>query len=195
MDAGNRFATCVYSVGYAAVTPYEYSSLTLGLVAFAAVVWQLRMLSRSTDQDHDRRRKQATMEYLTANMDRRKALFDQGIPAERDRRGIADLINLSLSGDDHATKQITAYLTTYNFLAVGAQADAFDQEVIHEAWGGFIIAVWNNYRPWIEAQREKHGEPSVYENLEWLAGHMTTLRSARSAMNAGNLPRQGQPVL
>ncbi|MEU6547052.1 DUF4760 domain-containing protein [Streptomyces sp. NPDC046859] len=176
------------------MSSYERLSLIFSFVAFGAVVWQLHLLSRSTNRDHDRRRKQATMEYLTANMDRRKALFDEGIPLERDHQAISDRINLALSGDDQETKRITAYLTIYNFLAVGTQADAFDLDVIHEAWGGFIIAVWNNYRPWIEAQREEHGAPSVYENLEWLAGQITTLRSVAPAGGRGNLPPQGEPV-
>ncbi|MEU6777455.1 DUF4760 domain-containing protein [Streptomyces sp. NPDC046759] len=158
------------------------------------VVCQLGMLYRNTKQDHARRRKQATMDYLTANMNLRKALFEDGMPLERDHRGISDRINRSLSGDDEETKRITAFLTTYNFLAVGAEVDAFDRDVIHKAWGGFIIAVWNNYRPWIEAQREEHGAPSMYENLEWLAAKITALHSVAPAGSRGNLPSQGQPV-
>ncbi|MGW4980589.1 DUF4760 domain-containing protein [Streptomyces mirabilis] len=172
----------------------SFGSLLVGAVAFGALAWQLILLSRSTAQDHDRRRKQATMEYLTANMDRRKALFDQGIPIERDHEAIAALVSLSLSGDAEATKLIAAYLTTFNFLAVGAQSDAFDRDVIDEAWGGLIISVWNNYRPWIEVQRQEHGEPRVWENLEWLASKMTPRRSVVPAGGSGNLPPQGQPM-
>ena len=61
-------------------------------------------------------------------------------------------------------------------------------------WGGLIIAVWNNYRPWIEAKRQEHGEPRVWENLEWLAGQMVPRRSATPAGGGGHLPPQGQPV-
>ncbi|MEU6538956.1 DUF4760 domain-containing protein [Streptomyces sp. NPDC047000] len=168
----------------------SFGSLLVSVVAFAAVAWQLILLSRSTEQDHDRRRKQATMEYLTANMDRRKLLFDEGIPHERDEAGIAALISRSLSGDDDTTKLITAYLTTFNFLAVGAQTDAFDRDVIDEAWGGIVLAVWNNYRPWAEAQRERHGEPRVWENLEWLAHRMTPRRPPAPAAGDGLLPSQ-----
>ncbi len=189
------------SVTYPAVTSYErwsliasFGSLLIGVVAFGAVAWQLLMLSRGTSQDHDRRRKQATMEYLTANMDRRKVLFDEGIPHERDHRAIAALVGLSLSGDDRATKLVASYLTTFNFLAVGAQTDAFDRNVINEAWGGLIISVWNNYRPWVEEQRRRHSEPRVWENLEWLAGKMTPRRTIVPGSDAGNPPPQGQPV-
>ncbi|WP_328554630.1 MULTISPECIES: DUF4760 domain-containing protein [unclassified Streptomyces] len=172
----------------------SFGSLLVSVVAFGALAWQLLMLARGTGQDHDRRRKQATMEYLTANMERRKVLFDEGIPNERDHEAISALISLSLAGDEPTTKLITAYLTTFNFLAVGAQSDAFDRKVIDEAWGGLIIAVWNNYRPWMETQRKVHGEPRVWENLEWLAGQMTPRRPATPAEAGGNLPPQGQPV-
>ncbi|WP_433919092.1 DUF4760 domain-containing protein [Streptomyces canus] len=172
----------------------SFSSLLVSVIAFGALAWQLLMLARGTSQDHDRRRKQATMEYLTANMERRKVLFDEGIPNERDHEAISALISLSLAGDEPTTKLITAYLTMFNFLAVGAQSDAFDPEVIDEAWGGLIIAVWNNYRPWAETQRQVHGEPRVWENLEWLAGQMTPRRTVTPAGAGGNLPPQGQPV-
>ncbi|WP_393084021.1 DUF4760 domain-containing protein [Streptomyces sp. LN704] len=172
----------------------SFGSLLVSVVAFGAVAWQLLMLSRGTAQDHDRRRKQATMEYLTANMDRRKALFDEGIPNERDHGAITTLVGLSLSGDDRATKLVASYLTTFNFLAVGAQTDAFDRHVIDEAWGGLVISVWNNYRPWVEEQRRRYGEPRVWENLEWLAGEMTPRRNVVPDGGAGNLPPQGQPV-
>ncbi|MFD8231139.1 DUF4760 domain-containing protein [Streptomyces sp. NPDC059696] len=172
----------------------SFGSLGISLIAFVALAWQLLLLSRSTARDHDRRRKQATMEYLTANMDRRKALFDEGIPNERSPEDIAALIDRSLSGDDRATNLITAYLTTFNFLAVGAQCDAFDREVIDESWGGLVIAVWNNYRPWAEAQRRRYGEPRVWENLEWLAGQMAPRRPGLPAGAGGSLPPQGQPA-
>lgn len=163
-----------------------FGSFLVSVVAFGAVAWQLLLLSHSTARDHDRRRKQATMEYLTANMDRRMELIGEGIPDDRDPAAIADLIRLSLAGDVPTTKLITSYLTTFNFLAVGAQTDAFDRKVIDEAWGGIIIAVWNHYRPWIEAQRQRHSEPRVWENLEWLAGEMTPRRVEGSPVPAAN---------
>ncbi|MFJ5260931.1 DUF4760 domain-containing protein [Streptomyces sp. NPDC088387] len=171
-----------------------FGSLAMGVIAFGAVAWQLMMLSRSTERDHDRRRKQATMEYLTANMDRRKVLFDDGIPYERDHAAIEALIGRSLSGDAAATKLITSYLTTYNFLGVGAQSDAFDRQVIDEAWGGLIISVWNNYRPWAEAQRLLHGEPRLWTNLQWLASQMTPRRTAVPRAADGNVPPQADPA-
>ena len=57
-----------------------FGSLAVGVVGFVALAWQLLLLARSTKQDHDRRRKQATMEFLADNMNQRKSLFDEGIP-------------------------------------------------------------------------------------------------------------------
>jgi hypothetical protein len=168
---------------------YDKWSLGVSIVAFGAGLWQLFMLSRTTRQDHDRRRKQATMEYLAANMDRRKVFFAEGIPNERDPARIMAKINESLSGDQASTDLITAYLTTFNFLAVGAQTDAFDTEVIDEAWGGLIIAVWNHYRPWIEAQRSRYGEPRNWENLEWLAARIPQHPRLRTIPTGPPAPR------
>ncbi|MFE2070751.1 hypothetical protein ACFXDH_51795 [Streptomyces sp. NPDC059467] len=86
----------------------------MGVVGFVALAWQLLMLARSTKQDHDRCRKQATMEFLADNMNQRKSLFDEGIPQERDHAAIEALISRSMSCDERATKLITSYLTTFN---------------------------------------------------------------------------------
>ncbi|MEU3252953.1 hypothetical protein [Streptomyces sp. NPDC006997] len=80
----------------------SFGSLLVSVVAFGALAWQLLMLARGTAQDHDRRRKQATMEYLTAIMDRRKALYDEGIPDERDHAAVSALISRALAGDPTA---------------------------------------------------------------------------------------------
>ncbi|MEV6485924.1 DUF4760 domain-containing protein [Streptomyces sp. NPDC051576] len=152
-----------------------FGSLGVGVVGFVALAWQLLLLGRSTRQDHERRRKQATMEFLADNMNQRKSLFDEGIPHERDHAAIAELIARSTSGDERATKLITSYLTSFNLLGVGARSDAFDRQLIDDAWGG-LISVWTNYRPWAEAQRTEHSEPRLWQNLEWLAGHMTHRR-------------------
>lgn len=173
----------------------SFGSLLVSVVAFGALAWQLLMLSRGTALDHDRRRKQATMDYLTNTMDRRSNLRDEGIPDERDETAISELIGLSLAGDRASTNLITAYLTTYNHLGVGAQSDAFDLGVVDQAWGGLITALWDNYKPWIETRRQERGEPRLYEDLEWLAGRVTPRRSAVAPAGDGSsLPPQGQAV-
>lgn len=197
IDVENRIAECPSSVRYRAVTSYErwslaasFGTLLVSVVAFGALAWQLLMLARSTAQDHDRRRKQATMEYLTAIIDRRKQLYEEGIPDERNRAAVSALISRSLTGDASATKLITSYLTAFNYLGVGARTDAFDRAVIDQAWGGLIIAVRANYGPWLEAQRQNHSEPRLYEDLQWLADAMTPRQSPTRA--DGVLPPQGQ---
>jgi hypothetical protein len=148
-------------------------SLVLSLVGFGALLWQLWMIARSTRLDHARRRNQATMDYLSATMERRGNLRARGIPDDRDSVRLTALIDRSVAGDREATGLIAEYLTIFNFLGVATQSDAFDPAVIDQAWGGLIIAVHRNYRSWIDRQRETTGEPRLYEDLEWLAGRMT----------------------
>ncbi|MEV4333509.1 DUF4760 domain-containing protein [Streptomyces sp. NPDC049597] len=154
----------------------SFGALLVSVVAFGAVLWQLVMLSRATTLDHDRRRKQATVEYLAATMDRRKELRDEGIPDERDPAAVSALIGRMDAGDRTATRLVYSYLTIYNHLGVGARSDAFDLRVIDQAWGGSVIAIWEGYRPWIERQRRARCEPRLYEDLEHLAALMTPRR-------------------
>ncbi|MGP3950292.1 DUF4760 domain-containing protein [Streptomyces sp. 7N604] len=166
------------------MTSYERWSLLVSLgsfvvsvVAFGALAWQLRMLAQATRFDHDRRRTQATLEYLSATMDRRGDLRERGIPDDRDTAGVTALVNRGLAGEVEAIRLITEYLAIFNYLAVAAQADAFDPKIIDQARGGTVAAVQRNYRPWIDEQRERFGEPLLYKDLDWLAAQMTS-RSA-----------------
>ena len=111
-------------------------------------------------------------------MNRRGELRERGIPDDRDTASLAALIDRSLIGDAEATRIITEYLKIFNLLGVAVQADAFDSKVIDQAWGGTIVAVYQNYRPWIDNQRASRSEPRLYEDLELLASRMSPRRVA-----------------
>lgn len=149
-----------------------YSSLTLSAIAFTALLWQLVLLSRSTRLDHDRRRRQATLEYLTATLDRRARYLETGIPEERDAEAISRMVQAALDGDGESHARISGYLHVYNMLAVGAEADIFDIEVVDQVMGGTIRAIATNYRPWMEYRREITGEARLFEDTMWLASQM-----------------------
>ncbi|GGO98437.1 hypothetical protein [Wenjunlia tyrosinilytica] len=70
------------------------------------------------------------MEYLSATMDRRRALRDEGVPDDRDQAAVAALISRSAVGDGDAMRLVSGYLTIYNYLGVAAQSDAFGVAVI-----------------------------------------------------------------
>ncbi|WP_019888371.1 DUF4760 domain-containing protein [Streptomyces purpureus] len=155
----------------------SFGALAVSVIAFGALAWQLLMLARATRLDHDRRRKQATMEYLSTTMDRRRELRNAGIPDDRDERAVEALVTRALGGDADAARLISSYLTIYNYLGVAAQSDAFDLSLIDRAWGGSIVALTEHYRPWITEQRARQGEPRLYEDLEWLGRSMTPRRT------------------
>lgn len=152
------------------------ASLVVSIVAFGALAWQLVMLAQATKLDHVRRRKQATVEYMSVTMDKLAQFGGFGVPDARDQAAIASLVERAVAGDGEAIRMITGYLTIFNYLGVAAHSDAFDLEIINQARGGTVIAVAENYRPWITFQREKTHEPRLYEDLEWLASRMTPRR-------------------
>jgi hypothetical protein len=177
-----------------------FAAIAVNVVAFVAVVWQLRLLAHQNRQaqeavvqDHDRRRKQSTIEFFNATHSQQLE-FRKILPRSRDSAEIATLIKEAIDGDRQAENTITGYLNLFENFAAGARAGVFDLAVINQMAGGRIIAIQRNYRPWVDHVRKQLGEPHLHAELEWLAGRMLDLRrsvglSAEPASDDPDEPR------
>ena len=160
-----------------------YAAIVVNIIAFLVVVWQLRLLAhqnrqgqQANTQDHDRRRKQATLEFFAAIHDK-QIEFRKTMPNVWASVEIAALIENALNGDIAAEKNIIGYLNMYEHLAAGARTDIFDLDVINQLAGGWLILLERNYRPYIMHLRKIRGEFDVYGELEWQAKTLSKLRN------------------
>jgi hypothetical protein len=152
-----------------------FTAIAVNVIVFVAFVWQLRYLgkqvrdaSTATQLDHDRRRKQATIEFYTDLLTMRAALSDH-VPYDRDAAAVAELLTRAANGDDIATRAILEHLSLYELFAAGVRTDVFDFSVAWRTAGNRIVAIMDNYRPWIDERRVILGQPGLYYELEWLA--------------------------
>jgi len=180
------------------MNPYErwsliaqFAGIMVVVIASIAGVWQLRLLAQqirhtqqATLQDHERRRKQATLEFYASTHDRQAKMI-RIMPNVMDVDAIAALIQPAIQeGDGDAAARISSYLTLYEYLAAGVRADVFDLDVINQAAGAQIVAIAQNYLPYIQHRRELHDIPDAFIELEWLGHQLTRLRRT-----LGQMPR------
>jgi hypothetical protein len=166
-----------------------FSGVFVNVVAFGLLIWQLRILARQLGQardatalDHDRRQKQATIDFYAVTLDK-MAELRAVLPYDRDEAGVQDMLSRVKGEDDQVGKAITEYLSLFELLATGVRTGVFDLSVLERAAGGRIRAIASHYRPWIQQRRELFDNPHLYEELEQLASeirHHRVLRLQRS---------------
>ncbi len=129
------------------------SGLAINLVAFVGLIWQVRILVRqlrqdreATDRDHDRRQRQATLDFYAVTLDKMAELRST-LPYDRDEAGIREMLSRVTGEDDEIGKAITEYLSLFELLATGVRTGVFDLPVLNRAAGGRIRAIASNYRP------------------------------------------------
>jgi hypothetical protein len=151
-----------------------FVGIFINVILLGAFVWQLRVLGKQVDQastatnrDHERRRKQATIDFYASTLQKRAELRTT-LPYDRDSAGILVLIEQA-SVDDKLGKMITEYLNLFELLAAGVNTDVFDFSVVERVAGGRIMAIARNYSPWIEWRRKLLENPRLYLELELLA--------------------------
>ena len=128
---------------------------------------QVEQAQEITARDHDRRSRQATIDFYATTLSKR-AEFRSILPYDRDFDDIAQLLELAKQDDGLIDKEITEYLALFELLATGANTGVFDLETLRLIAKGPICAIVDYYGPWIEARRTKYGSPSLYSELETL---------------------------
>jgi len=122
------------------------------VVVFGALIWQLRILrsqisqaTHTTELDHDRRRKQATIEFYATTLAQLRHLREL-LPHDRDALRVGVKIEQALDGDEAASKTIAAYLTLHNLIAISVRSDVFDLTIIDQTFGGRLLALEQSYQ-------------------------------------------------
>jgi len=162
--------------------------LFVSVVVFVVFVVQLRLLVRQLKQaskadalDHDRRRQQATLEFVAQTLERRAAMR-ASLPNDRNGDAIRKMLRRVGKGDEEMGKLVSEYLSLYELLASGVRMGIFDFYVL-ERVAGRILAMYKNYEPWVKQQRKQQQNPRLYEDLEWF---VTRVIEHRSPLPAGS---------
>ncbi|NUT38077.1 MAG: DUF4760 domain-containing protein [Hamadaea sp.] len=158
------------------------------IVVFGVLLWQLRVLRSQITQtghatllDHDRRRKQATIEFYATTLHQQRQLREV-LPHDRESGKVDRVVRRALAGDDTLNKAIADYLTLHNLIAVSVRSDVFDVSVIDHIFGGRLMQLEANYRAWVTHARESLNYPTMYSDIEWLAGEVARRRGIARMM-------------
>ena len=136
------------------------------------VIFQLYLAQRTTRDEYENRRRQATIEFYARTINQRGE-WNLKLPPDRDGEAIKVLIAQALDPDGERTEEarraIHNYLAFWELLSAGVAQNVLDRTTIRSLARGRAVAVWKNYEPFVTAERTRYEAPLLYIELQRLA--------------------------
>lgn len=129
---------------------------------------------RENRREHRRQQRQATINYLSSTIQRQHELYGE---IEQDGRFLekATVVN---SPEFH---KLTSYFGLLEYLAAAVNMGVFDAEVVNRTIGGRLIRATSDFAEWMEAERQRLGNPAVYEELRELVEDLRRRRGIQAS--------------
>lgn len=167
MTTADRWTVLLSSVG-----------ILINIGLFGGLLAQLKQFREATDLDHQRRKREATLDFLMTTFDNARELRRDGLP-ELFRSDVEGYASDPLSFSDPRNHIIRHYLNEFESLATGMNLGVYDDEVIYSMRSAAIVRAWALYEPWVAARRDFLRQPELYEELEKMARRMQELQVER----------------
>ena len=139
------------------MTLYQILTLGLAVIGTVLVVIQLFWIRKGFKADHERRRKQATIDHINSV----RHQYEEVTFKLREKFG-ENVINMSVV-EKKDENDIEAYLNTLEHLAVGVNTKVFDIEIVNRAAGSHFIHMKNKLNPYIAYVRREFGSETTYK--------------------------------
>ena len=117
-------------------------------------------MQKTFKADHERRKKQSTVEYLNNIRDQYRGLTNKLIKKFGD-----EAINLSAI-DDTTKVEINELLSILEHLSTGINTEVYDYNIIKRMSGSYLIKRYKQLFPYIDDAQQK--SPTVYIEFETL---------------------------
>jgi hypothetical protein len=165
--------------------------LSLSLAGLIFVAVQVRLLRVQIADarevfvfEQQRGRKQSSLEFISATMERR-AMLQNAIPTGSETERVAQFLEQLKSEPRNSDRRrdLSRFLSYYEAVAVGVNTGVFDIEIIDRAWGSVIIRTFAAYREYIYERRAVRHQPKLYAEFEDLANSILGRRGAHIADN------------
>lgn len=152
-------------------------------LALVCVVYSINIQIKATKSDHDRRRKQATIEYLNLIRPIYKSLL-----ADSEKTLGPDIITSAgletILKNNELRNTVKDFLSTLEHLCVGANTAVFDKELLFRMSANYLTRMYYKFKPYIDYVQQTL--PTAYIEYEGLVKEFEDKRKLRPSL-IGNL--------
>ena len=138
-------------------------------ILLAVVIVQLWVSYRSLQADHERRKKQATFEYVNAVSERFRAALNKF----DEKHGIDKVVDIS-NYDDDDRFIVKSYLNEIEYICAGVNAGVFDLQILHKMMGTGLIGRHHRFQQYINEKRQS--KKTVFVEFSEVVRLLETLR-------------------
>ena len=149
------------------------NSLFSGL-ALIGITYSIYLQIKMLNSDHDRRKKQATMEHIRTIrpiyvklLRESEKVFGQDVLS---KENVAIIL-----ADYEKRENLKDFLSTLEHLAVGVNTGIFDISIVYRMMGAYLIRMFNRFRPYIK-EVQKSVNSTAYIEFENMAKELEKMR-------------------
>ncbi|MCL1873360.1 MAG: DUF4760 domain-containing protein [Clostridiales bacterium] len=150
----------------------EYLPLIESIFVIVGVIFifvQIRQQTKISRADHDRRKKQSTIEFYNVLSSESYPFLDEMIGRK---------LNLpTVNADKALRKSVIRYLSRLERLAVGIATDVYDFDVLCIMSGRYLLKKYAQFKEYIEEAREVKDAPMLYMEFQRLAARINEYRA------------------
>lgn len=146
------------------MSQYEYVTITVSTVTLIILAIQLFFLHKTYKADHERRKKQSTIEYTNSVRDKYRTVARKLTEKFGDR-----VINVD-DIEKNDRENIKEFLSIMEHLSVGVLTGVYDFQILKRMSGRYLRHMYEKLHPYIIDVRKKAGPNSntLYSEFEEL---------------------------
>jgi len=152
-------------------------------VIFVAV--QIRKQTKASRADHDRQKKQSTIEFYNYISTESQSFLDE--------IGGKKMDLATVNSDKLLRKSVVRYLSRLERLAIGIATNVYDFDVLNLMSGRYICKKFNQLKKYIDESRIAKNAPILFIELELLAKRIEEQRAANPNQTVGKSEQVRQP--
>ena len=155
------------------------TSLITSIITAACLVVQTNIFWRTMRADHERRKKQATIEYVNSIREHYRPISRRLIDKFDDK-----VINID-DMDEQIKQDIREFLSIVEHLSVGVNTGIYDLEILFRMSEFYFISMFEKLSPYIYDRRQKRSNNTLYCEFEIMVSDIKRIREKRNSQ--GNI--------
>lgn len=154
---------------------FELIKVIILTVTASGALLQIVTITKSFNADHERRKKQATIEYLNNVREKYTSLtFELINKFGSDPIGVKEVKEIR---DDHMLwYKVKFLLGQFEHLAAGVNTKVFDIHLVNRASGSYVIGIFEFFSVYIYETRKMSNNNLLYSEYEDLVNQIKSLR-------------------
>jgi uncharacterized membrane protein YhiD involved in acid resistance len=160
----------------------QLAAIVISIFTLVGLLLQVHIQWRTMHADHERRKKQATIEYVNQT----RAVYRPISRKLVQKFGENTVINIDQI-DEETKEDITAFLSIVEHLAVGINTKVYDLQILERMSGAYFMRMFHNLQPYINETRRIRGRPNVYCEFESMVEDIKEIRGEIRKNHKGNL--------